>query len=147
MQYWECFCYDATFNVLSFLWRTKAVINNSQVCGSHQEIPTPGMWVSEKGSTSSYAQNRVGVFVRNSSSDRTEFHMPYPIRSEKKTDYDKNGVITSIPSPKTLEMRTRNGIVIRPWSITIPISPKSIIGDGTLRSKKDGFTEHDQNNV
>ena len=30
MQYWECFCYDATFNVLAFLWRTKAVINNSQ---------------------------------------------------------------------------------------------------------------------
>ena len=65
------------------------------------------------------------------------------IRSEKKTDYDKYGVITSIPTPQTLEISTRNGTVIRPWSITIPISPKYIIGDGTLRSKKDGFTEHE----
>ena len=42
------------------------------------------------------------------------------IRSEKKTDYDKYGVITSIPTPQTLEISTRNGTVIRPWSITIP---------------------------
>ena len=62
-----------------------------------------------------------------------------PIRSEKKTDYDKYGVITSIPTPQTIEISTRNGTVIRPWSITIPISPKCIIGDG--------FTEHDQNKV
>ena len=61
------------------------------------------------------------------------------IRSEKKTDYDKYGVITNIPTPQTLEISTRNGTAIRPWSITIPISPKCIIGDGTLRNKKDGF--------
>ena len=62
-------------------------------------------------------------------------------------DYDKYGVITSIPTPQTLEIITRNRTVIRPWSITIPISPKCIIGDGTLRSKKDGFTEQKQENT
>ena len=67
------------------------------------------------------------------------------IRSEKKTDYDKYGVITNIPTPQTLEISTRNGKVIRPWSITIPISPKCIIGDGTLRNKKDGFKDNTEN--
>ena len=69
------------------------------------------------------------------------------IRSEKKTDYDKYRVITSIPTPQTLEISTRIGTVIRPWSIMIPISPKCIIGDGTLRSKKDEFKEHNQEDM
>ena len=68
------------------------------------------------------------------------------IRSEKNTDYDKYGVITNIPTPQTLEISTRNGTVIRPWSITIPISPKCIIGDGALRNKKDGFKDNIEEN-
>ena len=41
------------------------------------------------------------------------------IRSKKKTDYDKYGIIEDIPSSQTLTIRTRNGVVVRPWSPTI----------------------------
>ena len=63
------------------------------------------------------------------------------IRSEKKKNYDKNRIMEDIPSSQTLVIHTRNGVVVRPWSLTILISPKSIIGDGTLRTKKDGYKE------
>ena len=39
------------------------------------------------------------------------------IRSEKKMDYDKYGDIDIIPTLSTLEISTRNGTVIRSWSI------------------------------
>jgi hypothetical protein len=58
------------------------------------------------------------------------------IRNEGKTDYDRYGVIDSILTPQTIKIRTRTGMVTRPTSITIPISPKCLIGDGTLKVKK-----------
>ena len=58
------------------------------------------------------------------------------IRNDGKTDYDRYGVIDSILTPQTLKIRTRTGVVTRPTSITIPISPKCLIGDGTLKVKK-----------
>ena len=63
------------------------------------------------------------------------------IRSEKETNCDKYRIMEDIPSSQTLVIHTRNGVVVRPWSLTILISPKSIIGDGTLRTKKDGYKE------
>ena len=58
------------------------------------------------------------------------------IRNDGKTDYDRYGVIDSILTPQTLKIRTRTGVVTRPTSITIPISAKCLIGDGTLKIKK-----------
>ena len=58
------------------------------------------------------------------------------IRNDGKTDYDRYGVIDSILTPQTVRIRTRNGMVTRPTSITIPISPKCLIGDGSLKVKK-----------
>ena len=51
------------------------------------------------------------------------------IRNEDKMDYDKYGVIHAILSPQTLQIKTRNGLVERPSSITIPLSPQCLLGD------------------
>ena len=58
------------------------------------------------------------------------------IRNDGKTDYDRYGVIDSILKPQTVRIRTRNGMVARPTSITIPMSPKCLVGDGILKFKK-----------
>ena len=59
------------------------------------------------------------------------------IRSDvKDSSYDKYGVIEAILNPQTIKIRTRGGMVERPISLTIPISAKCIIGDGSLRKNK-----------
>ena len=50
--------------------------------------------------------------------------------------YDKYGVIEAIINPQTIRIRTRGGMVERPTSLTIPISARCIIGDGSLRKNK-----------
>ena len=57
------------------------------------------------------------------------------IRNDGKQDYDRYGVVEKILSPQTISIRTRNGTIERPISITVPISAKCLIGDGNLKVK------------
>jgi hypothetical protein len=52
------------------------------------------------------------------------------IRNDGKQYYDRYGVVEKILFPQTISIRTRNGT-----SITVPISPKCLIGDGSLKVK------------
>jgi hypothetical protein len=57
------------------------------------------------------------------------------IRNDGKQDYDRYGIVEQIISPQTLKIRTRNGTIERPTSITIPISAKCLIGSTNLKNK------------
>ena len=48
------------------------------------------------------------------------------IRNDGKQDYDRYGVVEKILSPQTIRIRTRNGTIERPISITVPISAKCL---------------------
>ena len=57
------------------------------------------------------------------------------IRNDGKQDYDRYGVVEKILSPQTIRIRTRNGTIERPTSITVPISAKCLIGNTNLKDK------------
>ena len=63
------------------------------------------------------------------------------VRNEEKLGYDKYGIIQAILSPQTLQIRTRSGIIERPSSITIPLSPQCLItGDGRQNWRQEWMT-------
>ena len=57
------------------------------------------------------------------------------IRNDGKQDYDRYGIVEKILSPQTIRIKTRNGTIERPISITLPISAKYLIGNGNLKGK------------
>ena len=57
------------------------------------------------------------------------------IRNDGKQDYDRYGIVEQIISPQTLKIRTRNGTIERPTSITVPISANCLIVSTNLKNK------------